>query len=122
MVRLTYYTDPACPWSWASEPALRRLQMEFGTELQITYVMAGMARELDDPLQVLHDTLEAAAWSGMPVDPGIWRQWPPRSTYPASQVVKAASGRARRPSCDSWPLSGARPERVGLGELLSPTA
>jgi protein-disulfide isomerase-like protein with CxxC motif len=37
MVRLTYYTDPACPWSWAAEPALHRLQTEFGTELQITY-------------------------------------------------------------------------------------
>jgi protein-disulfide isomerase-like protein with CxxC motif len=40
MVRLTYYTDPACPWSWAAEPALRRLQMEFGDEARITYVMA----------------------------------------------------------------------------------
>jgi putative protein-disulfide isomerase len=49
MVRLTYYTDPACPWSWAAEPALRRLQMEFGTELQITYVMAGMARDAGRP-------------------------------------------------------------------------
>jgi predicted DsbA family dithiol-disulfide isomerase len=91
MVRLTYYTDPACPWSWAAEPALRRLQMEFGTELQITYVMAGMARELDDPLQLLDATLEATAWSAMPVDPRIWRERPPKSTYPACQGVKAAA-------------------------------
>jgi protein-disulfide isomerase-like protein with CxxC motif len=40
MVRLTYYTDPACSWSWAAEPALRRLQMEFGDAARITYVMA----------------------------------------------------------------------------------
>jgi len=60
MVRVTYYTDPACPWSWGAEPALRRLQMEFGDELQITYVMAGMARELDDPLQRLDAALDAA--------------------------------------------------------------
>jgi predicted DsbA family dithiol-disulfide isomerase len=94
MVRLTYYTDPACPWSWAAEPALRRLQMEFGTELQITYVMAGMARELDDPLRLLDATLEATAWSAMPVDPRIWRERPPRSTYPACQGVKAAAEQA----------------------------
>jgi predicted DsbA family dithiol-disulfide isomerase len=91
MIRLTYYTDPACPWSWAAEPALRRLQMEFGTEARITYVMAGMARELDDPLHVLDEVLDAATWSGMPVDPRIWRERPPKSTYPACQAVKAAA-------------------------------
>ncbi|MDX6658270.1 MAG: putative protein-disulfide isomerase [Solirubrobacteraceae bacterium] len=91
MIRVTYYTDPACPWSWAAEPALRRLQMEFGEDVVITYVMAGMARELGDPLQVLDETLEAAAWSGMPVDPRIWRDGPPKSTYPACQAVKAAA-------------------------------
>jgi putative protein-disulfide isomerase len=91
MVRLTYYTDPACPWSWAAEPALRRLQMEFGDEVRITYVMAGMARELNDPLRLLDETLEASAWSGMPVDPRIWRERPPKSTYPACQAVKAAA-------------------------------
>jgi predicted DsbA family dithiol-disulfide isomerase len=91
MVRVTYYTDPACPWSWAAEPALRRLQMEFGTELQITYVMAGMVRERNDALHQLDEMLEAASWSGMPVDPRIWRQRPPRSTYPACQAVKAAA-------------------------------
>ena len=91
MVRLTYYTDPACPWSWAAEPALRRLQMEFGEDVRITYVMAGMARRVDDPLQLLDATLDAAAWSGMPADPRIWRERPPKSTYPAGQAVKAAA-------------------------------
>jgi predicted DsbA family dithiol-disulfide isomerase len=91
MVRLTYYTDPACPWSWAAEPALRRLQMEFGGDVAITYVMAGMERELGDPLHLLEASLEASAWSGMPVDPRIWLQRPPRSTYPACQAVKAAA-------------------------------
>jgi predicted DsbA family dithiol-disulfide isomerase len=91
MVRLTYYTDPACPWSWAAEPALRRLQMEFGGDVRITYVMAGMQRELNDPLQLLEASLDAAAWSGMPIDPRIWIQRPPKSTYPACQAVKAAA-------------------------------
>jgi hypothetical protein len=65
--------------------------MEFGDEVRITYVMAGMARELDDPLHLLDETLEASAWSGMPVDPRIWRKRPPKSTYPACQAVKAAA-------------------------------
>jgi predicted DsbA family dithiol-disulfide isomerase len=94
MVRLTYYTDPACPWSWAAEPALRRLHMEFGEDVRITYVMAGMERELGDPLQLLEASLDATAWSGMPVDPRIWLERPPRSTYPACQAVKAAAEQA----------------------------
>ena len=39
-----YYTDPACPASWAAEPALRRLMVEFGADLAITYVMGGLGR------------------------------------------------------------------------------
>ncbi len=48
-VQVTYYTDPACPWSWAAEPALRRLLSEFGDEVAITYVMGGLAREFRKP-------------------------------------------------------------------------
>jgi protein-disulfide isomerase-like protein with CxxC motif len=44
-VHVSYYTDPACPYSWAAEPALRRLQVEFAEGLTITYVMGGLARE-----------------------------------------------------------------------------
>jgi predicted DsbA family dithiol-disulfide isomerase len=40
-VHVTYYTDPACPWSWAAEPAVRRLLVEFGDDISITYVMVG---------------------------------------------------------------------------------
>jgi protein-disulfide isomerase-like protein with CxxC motif len=43
VVHVIYYTDPACPWSWAAEPALRRIQGEFGDGVSITYVMGGLA-------------------------------------------------------------------------------
>jgi hypothetical protein len=65
--------------------------MEFGEDVRITYVMAEMERELEDPLQLLEAALEAAAWGGMPVDPRIWLHRPPQSTYPACQAVKAAA-------------------------------
>src|ERR1051325_1031104 len=48
MVHASYHTDPACPRSWGIEPALRRLEVEFGEEVQITYVMGGLAREFGD--------------------------------------------------------------------------
>jgi putative protein-disulfide isomerase len=90
-VHVTYYTDPACPWSWAAEPGLRRLQAEFGDTLAITYVMGGLAREFRKPLETMRHVLDAAEASGMPVDPRVWLDAPPRSSYPASLAVKAAA-------------------------------
>jgi protein-disulfide isomerase-like protein with CxxC motif len=47
------YTDPACPWSWAAEPALRHIQTMFGDGLEITYVMGGLARTFARPLHMM---------------------------------------------------------------------
>lgn len=88
---MQYFTDPACPWSWAAEPGLRRLEVEFGADLSITYVMGGLAREFLAPVETMREVLDAAAASGMPVDPRLWLDAPPRSSYPASQGVKAAA-------------------------------
>jgi predicted DsbA family dithiol-disulfide isomerase len=90
-VHVTYYTDPACPWSWAAEPGLRRLQCEFGASLSFTYVMGGLARDFRKPVETMRHVLDAAAASGMPVDPRVWLDGPPRSSYPACQAVKAAA-------------------------------
>jgi putative protein-disulfide isomerase len=91
VVHVTYFTDPACPWSWAAEPALRRLQVEFAEGLEITYVMGGLAREFKRPLETMRHVLDAADGSGMPVDPRLWLDSPPSSSYPACQAVKAAA-------------------------------
>jgi putative protein-disulfide isomerase len=88
---VTYYTDPACPYSWAAEPALRRLQVEFADGLSITYVMGGLAREFRKPLETMRHVMDAAAESGMPTDPRLWLDAPPTSSYPACQAVKAAA-------------------------------
>ncbi len=47
-IRAWVCTDPACPWSWAAEPALRRFPVDFAAEGPITYVMGGLARESRD--------------------------------------------------------------------------
>src|SRR5690606_16520761 len=85
-----YVTDPACPDSWAAEPVRRRLVAEFGAEVEITYVMAGRARQFERPVEELRAWLEAGATSGMPVDGRMWLDAPPKSSYPGCLGVKAA--------------------------------
>jgi protein-disulfide isomerase-like protein with CxxC motif len=71
---------------------LRRLLVEFGGEVQITYVMGGLAREYDRDLsRLVNDWLDAADRSRMPLDPLLWHEAPLRSSYPACMAVKAAA-------------------------------
>ncbi len=90
-VEVSYYTDPCCPWSWALEASLRRLEREFGPQLRFNFVMSGMAREFAAPLTMVSEALDAGAASGMPVDPRLWLDDPPRSSHPACIAVKAAA-------------------------------
>ena len=105
-VEVRYYTDPACSWSWASEPKLRRLMWEFGDQLRFVWVMGGLAREYgpdyrdeeggigtgtDCFADLMAHWIDVDARTGMPIDARLWTQNPIRSTYPACQAVKAAA-------------------------------
>jgi predicted DsbA family dithiol-disulfide isomerase len=87
------YTDPACVWSWATEPQRRRLEWEFGEAIAFLPVMGGMARTFEEAErpELIVEWLEVSAETGMPTDPLIWRQNPLASSYPACQAVKAAA-------------------------------
>ena len=66
--------------------------MEFGNDVPITYVMGGLARDLEPPHEPrLLEWLEHSDRSGMPIDPRLWSEGPIRSTYPACMAVKAAA-------------------------------
>ena len=66
--------------------------VEFAGDLDITYVMGGLAREFGDHAELVMSWLEHSAESGMPVDPRIWADGgAPRSSYPACIAVKAAA-------------------------------
>jgi putative protein-disulfide isomerase len=65
--------------------------VEFGGELEITYVMGGLAREFEDPPALVTTWLDDAAASGMPLDPRTWFGDRPRSSYPACIAFRAAA-------------------------------
>lgn len=72
--------------------------VEFGDGLEITYVMGGLAREFEDDLaSLVIQWLDAAAASGMPVDPRVWHHDGVRSTYPACIAFRAAAEQERTP-------------------------
>lgn len=105
-VEVRYYTDPACSWSWASEPKLRKLMWEFGGGLRFRWVMGGLARHYGDEYRdevagitgrescfegLMAHWLDVAAETGMPFDARLWHRSPIMSTYPACQAVEAAA-------------------------------
>ena len=91
-LRLRYYTDPADPGSWAAEPRRLSLICEFGDDLQITYVMGGLAREYGAENSArVREWLDVSERSGMPLDPRLWYEGGLRSSFPACMAVKAAA-------------------------------
>jgi predicted DsbA family dithiol-disulfide isomerase len=92
-IPVTFFTDPYCPWSWAAEPQLRRLEVEFGDQLAITFVIVGLHRSIEAPDAgaLALATLDAAAESGMPADARVFLRDPPRSTHPAGMAVHAVA-------------------------------
>lgn len=78
--------------------------VEFGDDLEWTFVMGGLAREYDADAGwgpgggkggMAQHWLEATAESGMPTDPLAWAEAPLASTYPACMAVKAAQEQGR---------------------------
>ena len=107
-VEVRYFTDPACPRSWAAEPSLRRLAVALGDGPSWTYVMGGLARDYRRDgeaggglgptgavsARLAAQWLAAAEEGRMPVDPRLWWESPIASTYPACMAVKAAAEQA----------------------------
>src|SRR3989442_5390975 len=98
MVSVGCHTDPACPWSWALEPTVRKLKVDFADGLAWTFVMGGLGRSLAREPAVHADMivewLRVSAETQVPLDPLIWTENPISSTYPACMAVKAAAEQA----------------------------
>jgi putative protein-disulfide isomerase len=96
--QVRYFTDPACSWSWAAEPLVRRLMWEFEESLSFTWVMGGLARDYTSSPGVYEwltgHWLEVASQTRMPIDPLLWKEGPIATTYPACMAVKAAQEQA----------------------------
>lgn len=101
------------------QPALRRAEVELGSQVRWRLVMGGLAREFGDRLELVRAWLDAADRGGMPVDPRLWIESPLSASYPACLAVEAAGeqglevqwrflrGAARGIACDRRRLDSA---------------
>ncbi|MBL7818613.1 MAG: DsbA family protein [Saprospiraceae bacterium] len=96
-VRIIYFTDPICSSCWGIEPQLRKLKLEFGDIVDITYHMGGLLPDwsynsggISKPSDVAHHWDEVSVYYDMPIDGDVWLEDPLSSSFPPSIAFKAA--------------------------------
>jgi putative protein-disulfide isomerase len=107
IVEIIEFTDPVCTWCWGSEPLLRTLEIRYGDQLQVKYVMGGLVEDIrafydsyndiggdveNSNKQIASHWLEASERHGMPVKVEGFRMFSEGlvSTYPQNIAYKAA--------------------------------
>jgi 2-polyprenyl-6-methoxyphenol hydroxylase-like FAD-dependent oxidoreductase/predicted DsbA family dithiol-disulfide isomerase len=101
-IQVLYFTDPICSTCWVIQPVLRKLELEYGDQINIKYCMGGLLpswQEYNKPKKkkLISTVSEAAkhwdevcAFYEMPGDGTIWNEDPMTSSYPPSIAFKAA--------------------------------
>jgi putative protein-disulfide isomerase len=96
-IKLIYYTDPICSSCWGIEPQLRKLKLEYGSNIEIEYRMGGLLPNwsynsggISKPSDVAHHWDEVSIYYDMPIDGNVWLEDPLSSSYPPSIAFKAA--------------------------------
>lgn len=107
LLEIIEFTDPVCTWCWASEPVLRALKARYGEQLDISFVMSGLVKDIrnfddvdhaiggdpsDSNKQIAQHWLEASKQHGMPVTTGTLELFSAEhpSSYPQNIAYKAA--------------------------------
>lgn len=87
-----------CSWCWGFHPVLSAVKEAVPSDLPITYVMGGLAKDSDEPMPEETQHYVQDQWRLVTDQTGVtfnWDFWevcqPRRSTYPACRAVIAAS-------------------------------
>lgn len=96
-IQIIYFTDPICSSCWGIEPQLRKLKLEYGSVLDISYKMGGLLANWDynsggisKPSDVAAHWDEVSIHYDMPIDGDLWLEDPMNSSFPPSIAYKAA--------------------------------
>ena len=99
-IKIDFYTDPLCCWSWAFDQHWRKLLEEYGEGIQYRYVMCGMIHDwnaytdpvnsVSSPVHMVPVWMHASEVTQVKMNYSVWHEDPPTSSYPACIAVKAA--------------------------------
>ena len=96
-MKLYYVLDPMCSWCWGFRPVFEQVKSALPAEIQIRYVMGGLAPDSDEPMPASTRDYVQSQWRLVTRKTGAdfnWDFWtsckPRRSTYPACRAVIAA--------------------------------
>lgn len=99
--KLYYVHDPMCSWCWGYRPTWESIQAELPKDIQVVYLVGGLAPDSDVPMpedmrKGLQQVWKKIARSlDRPFNHDFWRlNTPRRSTYPACRAVMAADALA----------------------------
>ncbi|WP_234495692.1 DsbA family protein [Vibrio maritimus] len=94
---LYYVYDPMCAWCWGYKPVWDSIRASLSDEVEIQYVLGGLAEDTDQPMPVSMRAQIAEYWRkiesylGTEFNHDFWKlNEPRRSTYPACRAVVAA--------------------------------
>ncbi|MER2512364.1 MAG: DsbA family protein [Nitrosomonas ureae] len=95
---LYYIHDPMCSWCYAFSQSWTALQRDLPQDIEIAYVVGGLAPDSIEPMPLATQKMVQQAWQRIEQTvPGVhfnWDFWsrttPIRSTYPACRAVLAA--------------------------------
>jgi len=86
-----------CSWCWGFKPVWETVKARLQGEVDIVYVVGGLAPETDEPMDAEMRTYLQQAWrkitdiTGVEFNHDFWRlNTPKRSTYPACKAVLVA--------------------------------
>jgi predicted DsbA family dithiol-disulfide isomerase len=123
-ITITEYTDPACPWAYSAEPALRRLEWLYGESIEWRPRMVVLSESADayadsgfTPERMAAGMAHFAEEYGMPFETSVRPRM--SATLPACEAVVAA--RLNAPEAER-PLLRALRLRNFAGELLDEPA
>src|SRR4051812_5382037 len=94
LLRITEFSDPACPWAWSAEPARRRLQWLYGEAIDWELRMVVLSEDPDEyldrgftPERLAEGAAQIARDHHMPIDTRVRERM--SASLPACRAVVA---------------------------------
>jgi putative protein-disulfide isomerase len=95
--KLYYVYDPMCSWCWGYKPTWECIKQVIDDEVDIIYLVGGLAPDCDEPMPEMMQAQIASYWKkienhlGTKFNYEFWSEnTPRRSTYPACRAILAA--------------------------------